>query len=92
MAYQPELMRPELQRDNGNRNGLNIQQPGRVTGEMVFSMTRKTPSITVNLSAWVTFCQLLVWALLSLFRGQENWREGWGMRLSTLPYKPVPGL
>ncbi|EAW6133792.1 hypothetical protein FFU13_13380 [Salmonella enterica] len=28
MAYQPELMRPELQRDNGNRNGLNIQQPG----------------------------------------------------------------
>ncbi|ECY7601121.1 hypothetical protein AVF65_06255 [Salmonella enterica subsp. enterica serovar Muenchen] len=28
MAYQPELMRPELQRDNANRNGLNIQQPG----------------------------------------------------------------
>lgn len=28
MAYQPELMRPELQRDNGNRNSLNIQQPG----------------------------------------------------------------
>ncbi|ECD5544041.1 hypothetical protein MPB54_005025, partial [Salmonella enterica] len=28
MAYQPELMRPELQRDNGNRNELNIQQPG----------------------------------------------------------------
>lgn len=28
MAYQPELMRPELQRDNGNRNGLNVQQPG----------------------------------------------------------------
>lgn len=27
MAYQPELMRPELQRANGNRNGLNIQQP-----------------------------------------------------------------
>ncbi len=27
MAYQPELMRPELQRVNGNRNGLNIQQP-----------------------------------------------------------------
>ncbi|EHI6477855.1 hypothetical protein MT899_003911 [Salmonella enterica subsp. enterica] len=28
MAYQPELTRPELQRANGNRNGLNIQQPG----------------------------------------------------------------
>lgn len=28
MAYQPEIMRPELQRANGNRNGLNIQQPG----------------------------------------------------------------
>lgn len=28
MAYQPELMRPELQRANDNRNGLNIQQPG----------------------------------------------------------------
>ncbi len=28
MAYQPEVMRPELQRDNANRNGLNIQQPG----------------------------------------------------------------
>lgn len=28
MAYQPELTRPELQRANGNRSGLNIQQPG----------------------------------------------------------------
>lgn len=28
MAYQPEIMRPELQRANGNRNGLNIKQPG----------------------------------------------------------------
>lgn len=28
MAYQPEIMRPELQRANDNRNGLNIQQPG----------------------------------------------------------------
>lgn len=28
MAYQPEIMRPELQRANGNRNGLNIEQPG----------------------------------------------------------------
>lgn len=28
MAYQPEIMRPELQRANDNRNGLNIKQPG----------------------------------------------------------------
>ncbi|ENP2442583.1 hypothetical protein ACDD71_000393 [Salmonella enterica] len=28
MAYQPELTRPELQRANGNRSDLNIQQPG----------------------------------------------------------------
>ncbi|HBZ9867371.1 TPA: hypothetical protein MND73_004301 [Salmonella enterica subsp. houtenae] len=27
MTYQPELMRPELQRNNGNRQELNIQQP-----------------------------------------------------------------
>ncbi|HCM1919256.1 TPA: hypothetical protein N3A33_005353, partial [Salmonella enterica subsp. salamae serovar 28:r:e,n,z15] len=39
MAYQPELMRPELQRDNGNRNGLNIQQPGEDNWKDTFGLS-----------------------------------------------------
>lgn len=39
MAYQPELMRPELQRNNGNRNGLNIQQPGEDNWEENFGLS-----------------------------------------------------
>ncbi|HIB1507713.1 TPA: LPD38 domain-containing protein [Salmonella enterica subsp. enterica serovar Muenchen] len=38
MAYQPELMRPELQRANGNRNGLNIQQPAEDNWEENFGL------------------------------------------------------
>lgn len=39
MAYQPEIMRPELQRANGNRNGLNIQQPGENNWEENFGLS-----------------------------------------------------
>ncbi|HFW4798339.1 TPA: LPD38 domain-containing protein [Salmonella enterica subsp. diarizonae serovar 60-67:z35:-] len=39
MAYQPELMRPELQRDNANRSELNIQQPGEDNWEENFGLS-----------------------------------------------------
>lgn len=39
MAYQPEIMRPELQRANGNRNGLNIEQPGEDNWKETFGLS-----------------------------------------------------
>lgn len=39
MAFQPELTRPELQRDNANRNGLNIQQPGEGDWKDTFGLS-----------------------------------------------------